>query len=728
MEEVVLGIFMMFGSIGVLLIGMKMMSDGLERSSGRGMRKLFGKISNNRFLGLGVGTAVTALIQSSSATTVMVIGFVNAGLMTLLQAAAIIMGANIGTTITGLIASLSAFDFATFLMLLAFVGALISMLAKEDKFKRIGGIMAGLGLIFVALNTMSSAFKIDEINTAMVTVFEKINFPLLLILIGMAFTALIQSSSAVTSIIITMVGTGAMPMQSAIFIVLGTNIGTCVTAAIAAIGASTNAKRAAVIHLLFNVIGTFVFTALIWPLQNQVVWLLDKIGGAPQFQVALFHLFFNIITTALLLPFIKQLTKLATLIVHDKKDNEEDMRLYYVDDRFLQTPPIAVAQLTHEINHMGVMVRANLKRGFNAIMNDDLSDKAVLYRDENKINFINKGSTQFLVKLSALPLSKADEKYVGSLYHVVSDFERIGDHAENFMEEAESMHNALRSFTSEAKEDLQGMFNKVMEMYDLVCEVFLSRDATKLSKVSALEDEVDAFKKLLSFEHIVRLNQGICNVETGADFNVIISALERIGDHLTNIAFSIKSPSGSQRDAMEKIAKEQNRRSRTDKGSMPFIDKMISGNISGGVTGEGIINTVRADIDAQPTLTDTQPSSNKTAAVGTNASANSKSATSGNVSRNAEDVTSGANTKNTADDKSNGASGTSATRDNAASKTNNSANAIDDNTSGASGTSGNANVANDLKSSELSIEESELPQSKDNSTAKEGTPMRNKRR
>ncbi|MDE7107832.1 MAG: Na/Pi symporter, partial [Clostridiales bacterium] len=316
--EVFTSILTLIAGLGVLMIGMKMLSEGLERSAGKGMRKMFGKISNNRFAGIGVGAVATVLVNSSAATTVMVIGFVNAGLMTLFQATSIIMGANIGTTLTGVIIALSGFDIGVYMAILAFIGVAMMMFAKHDTAKKIGSAIAGLGLMFVGLSFMSDALKGSAVMSgALQDLFVAVDFPLLLILIGLVCTALFQSSTAMTALVVTMAapvagGAPIIPMQSALFIILGTNIGTCVTAIIASVGASTNAKRTATIHLLFNAIGTIVFTTVIWIFKDGVVWLFGQMTSSTQMQVALFHVFFNVITTLMLVPFIKPLTKLAT--------------------------------------------------------------------------------------------------------------------------------------------------------------------------------------------------------------------------------------------------------------------------------------------------------------------------------------------------------------------------------------------------------------------------------
>lgn len=566
--KVVLSVLSLIAGLGVLMIGMKMLSDGLERSAGKGMRKLFGKISNNRFAGVGVGAITTILVNSSAATTVMVIGFVNAGLMTLFQATSIIMGANIGTTLTGVIIALSGFSLSAYMAILAFVGVVMGMVSKNSTVKKLGSAISGLGLMFVGLGLMSDSFNTPEISSALGKVFEKVDFPLLLILIGIVCTALFQSSAAMTAILVTMTGAGIIPMGSALFVILGTNIGTCVTAIIASFGASTNAKRTAVIHLLFNAIGTIIFTVFIWVFKDGVVWLFGKMSSSAQMQVALFHVIFNLLTTLMLVPFIKQLTRFASFVVREKRGGEDEApHMYYIDERFLQTPPIAVAQVKREVDHMGEMAKANLKRAMTAVFTQDLSEHEKVERDEQRINFINKGVSKYLIKLSSRSLTRSDEKFVGSLHHVVNDIERIADHADDFMGYAREMKENDCKFTQGALDELEDMYDKVMAMFDEALFIFENNAVGKLNGFSAREEEVDMTKRLLGYNHIRRLNAGGCSVESGTYFYAIINALERIADHLTNIAFSIKSPSGSQREAMDKIAEEQKRRTRERKHS-----------------------------------------------------------------------------------------------------------------------------------------------------------------
>ena len=341
----------LLAGVGIFIVGMNFLSDALEKSAGEGMKRLLGKISNNRFSGVGIGAAVTAIIQSSSATSVMVIGLVNAGVMTLMQATPIIMGANIGTTITGVLVALKNDYFNMLMYFFAFAGVMMGFFKKE-KIKLAGLLCSGLGLIFVGLNIMSSeqAFGNPLVEEMFQGIFSVVDFPLLLILVGVIFTALIQSSSAATGVVITMVGTGVLPLELALFIVLGANIGTCVTALLASVGAHANAKRVALIHFTFNVIGTVIFTAIVWIFKEPVARLLVSLfpGDDPmslQMRVSVFHVIFNVTTTLVLLPFVSQLVRYSCQVIKDKKTVEPEQTLKYIDDRLLTMPPVALMQV-----------------------------------------------------------------------------------------------------------------------------------------------------------------------------------------------------------------------------------------------------------------------------------------------------------------------------------------------------------------------------------------------
>ena len=543
----------LLAGVGVFIVGMNFMSDALEKSASSGMKKLLEKISNNRFSGVGIGASVTAIVQSSSATSVMVIGLVNAGVMTLMQATPIIMGANIGTTITGVLVALKNDYFNMVMYLLAFAGVMMGF-AKKEKVQIAGKLCCGLGLIFVGLEVMSSeqAFGNPLVEKLFTNIFQVIDFPLLLILVGIIFTALIQSSSAATGVVITMVGTGVLPLDLALFIILGANIGTCVTALLASVGANANSKRVAFIHFTFNLIGTALFTALIWILREPVVNLLySAIPGqdqmALQMRVSLFHVIFNLSTTLLLLPFAKQLVDLSRLVIKDKAPTEQAYTLKYVDDRLLSTPPIALMQVKKEIDYMLDLVQENLTLCFLSVETGSQKNDAQIRTNEKIINFTNNTLTEFLIKLSSTSIEQSDEKTIGTYFHVLNDLERIGDHAENFHEIGLEVASKGLAFSDLADKEIASMRAKVMEMFAVSKDAFDKANKKKLHTLTSLEDQVDTMKKDLTAVHFARLVEGNCNPSVSPYYSSIILGLERVADHLVNIGYSIVSPTGSQR-------------------------------------------------------------------------------------------------------------------------------------------------------------------------------------
>ncbi|MBQ7373638.1 MAG: Na/Pi cotransporter family protein [Clostridia bacterium] len=538
----------LLAGVGVFIVGMNMMGDGLERSAGKGMKKLLGTISGNRFSGVAVGTAVTGIIQSSSATSVMVIGFVNAGVMTLFQATSIIMGANIGTTVTGILVSLKDLEISLYATLLAFVGVMMTFF-KSDKIKNIGNILCGLGVIFIGLDLMSGAFSDKTaggiaLRDFFTGVFQVVNFPLLLILIGALFTGLIQSSSAATGIVIIMASQQAISVENALFIVLGSNIGTCVTAILASMGTSVNARRTALIHLTFNVIGTVVFTAFLWPFADVFVCFLESIVSSTQMQVAWFHVIFNVTTTALLLPFVKQLVKFAELVIKDKPAND-GLKFKYVDERLLKTPSIALMQVKKEIAYMAELAKRNLELSLSGIKTGDEKFSKEVYATEKIIDFTNQGLTKFLIKLSP-HVDETDERIIGSYFHVLNDLERIGDHAENFYEIGVQMKNSDIAFSKNAQDELTEMYQKVFEMFEIALGAFDNLQTDRLKDLTEKENEVDALKKKVNQSHVSRLASGDCSMDHSPYFFSAVAGLERVADHLVNVGYSVVNPTGSQ--------------------------------------------------------------------------------------------------------------------------------------------------------------------------------------
>ena len=543
----------LLAGVGVFIVGMNFMSDALEKSAGSGMKRMLEKISNNRFSGVGIGAGVTAIIQSSSATSVMVIGLVNAGVMALMQATPIIMGANIGTTITGVLVALKNDYFNMLMYLFAFAGVMMGFF-KNEKIKIAGLLCSGLGLIFVGLNVMSSeqAFGNPLVEDLFTNVFKTIDFPLLLILVGVIFTALIQSSSAATGVVITMVGTGVLPLELALFIVLGANIGTCVTALLASVGANANSKRVALIHFTFNVIGTVMFTALIWIFKEPAVNLLVSMfpGSDPmslQMRVSVFHVIFNVTTTCLLLPFTKYLVKYSCLVIKDKKADEETLALKYVDDRLLSTPPIALMQVKKEMDYMLSLVEENSIYAFVAMDKGSSEYNERIRKNEEIIDFTNGALTKFLIKLSATA-SQSDERIIGSYFHVLNDLERIGDHAENFHEIGMEMIEKRISFSEKAQSEILSMRESIMQMFYIAKDAFENLNKDQLPTLAKLEDGVDVKKKALIASHFARLAEGNCNIDVSPYYSSVVVGLERVADHLVNVGYSIVNPIGSEKE------------------------------------------------------------------------------------------------------------------------------------------------------------------------------------
>ncbi|MBR6788187.1 MAG: Na/Pi cotransporter family protein, partial [Clostridia bacterium] len=411
----------------------------------------------------------------------------------------------------------------------------------------------GLGLIFVGLEVMSSeqAFGNPLVESMFTDIFKTIDFPLLLILVGVIFTALLQSSSAATGVVITMVGTGVLPLDLALFIVLGANIGTCVTALLASVGANANSKRVALIHFTFNVIGTLLFTIIIWIFREPVVNLLVSMfpGADPmslQMRVSFFHVIFNVTTTFLLLPFVKQLVKLSQIVIKDKKEKETSLTLKYVDERLLSMPSIALMQVKKEISYMLDLAKENIGICFVAMETGSNEHNKKLVENEKIIDYTNNSLTKFLIKLSATRIKESSEGVIGSYFHVLNDIERIGDHAENFHEIGIEMKEKGLNFSSIAIAEISQMKQNVNEMFKIAENAFKSLDTSALPMLSQLENEIDAQESTLKANHFNRLATEKCNVELSPYYSSTITGLERVADHLVNIGYSIVSPVGSQ--------------------------------------------------------------------------------------------------------------------------------------------------------------------------------------
>ena len=539
--------------IGIFLIACNMMSHNLESVSSKRLRALFAKTSNSRLVGVGIGTVATAAIQSSGATSVMAIGFVNAGIMSLTQAACVIFGANIGTTITGQITALGMFEsavstgtiFATF----AGIGAFINAFAKKDTVKKVGGILAGFGMLFVGLSMMSGSMESFAELDAVKNFLAVITNPILLVLIGAVMTAIIQSSSVMTSVAITMVFTGLISLDQGIYLTMGSNIGSCVVAIIAGITSGTNAKRTALIHLTFNVFGVVVFM-LIGMIMREASKgaitfgsLFEKMfPGVPQTQLAMFHTIFNVATVCIVLPMTKLFVKFVSKVIPDKKKEEAPTHQFkYLDEHFLTTPPIAVANVKNEVLYMAEKSMANLRTSLDTICSLDLSTKEDFAKNEEYINFLNKGITKFAVKLAKLDLSENDSKYVSTVFRTVTDLERIGDYAENVMEYAEKLQATESSFSNDAKEEIKKLQAVLEELYHNTMKLYVNFDQKNFREANVLEETVDRLTEQMSAMHVKRLAEGTCTAEVGALYLALASNMERIADHYINVVTQAKS-------------------------------------------------------------------------------------------------------------------------------------------------------------------------------------------
>ena len=544
--DLALNIIKLLVGAAVFIVGMNMMSSGLKKSTGRGVKKLFKRIQNNRFAGFGIGAAVTALIQSSAATGVIVIGFIGAGAMTVFQGVCIILGAYVGTTATGLLASLSSFDISSWFLILAVIGVIL-MFIKKEQVKNIGELLAGLGILFFGLKTMSDAAKFETIRNGISAFFgvEAFSyFPPLLVLIGALVTALLQSSSASIGITVAMVASGALQFHSAIYVVLGATIGTVITLLIATIGGDVKVKRTGVIVLIIRVIAALLALAIYWPLAQYIdTALLTMFGNNASLAVAMFHVFYNIIFMLAALPFVGLLEKLSIKLIRDKDEEKKREALKYIDNHLLNTPTIALMQVKREIMNMMSLAHDNLKRGFERILEQDPSNDKEIIETEDKIDYINNQITAFLIELTHTASLK-DEKTIGSFFHVVNDIERIGDHAYNFYDSSLKMVSNDLKFSDTAKKEFREMFAIVDEMFELSFVIFHDQTGTYLKKLHDLENQTDSLKNKLSSAHYERIQKNMCKMENSPFYTSLVSELERVADHLVNVGYSIDSPVG----------------------------------------------------------------------------------------------------------------------------------------------------------------------------------------
>ena len=537
-------IYLLVGLV-VFVTGMNMMSRGLKDSAGRSIRKLFKKIRNNRVAAISIGAGTTAIIQSSGATTVMVVGFLTAGALTFSQGFSVMLGAFVGTTITGVLVSLSSFSFSMFLMAIAFIGFILGFF-KSAKLKSIGEILVGFGILFFGLEAMKSAFAVAEIQNFLVQMLSSINFPLLLMLIGVILTAITQSSSATDGIVIIMVATNPNLLASGFYLVIGATVGALMPTILAAVKADTLAKRVTFSALVCRSLGAILATVIVWAIS---VPLFNWLETFPQEDVgmilAIFTVIYNLLYVLVFAPLTTPIEKLATKLIKDRDEEKKKKSLHYINDNLLDTPSVAVLQVKREIASMFDMAHINCMLGLEFIFKQDLSRAKELEDREDTIDFVNNAISDYLIKLS----NKAnieDEALIGAYYHVINDIERIGDHAYNFLDMARKLKNEDLDFSDNAKEEFASFTEILEKMFVLAEQIFMDGDEELLKQLHDLENETDVLKEKLSDAHFERIKMHTCMNELSPFHSTLLSELERVADHLTNIGYSIINPVGDE--------------------------------------------------------------------------------------------------------------------------------------------------------------------------------------
>ena len=529
----------MAGGLGLFLFGMRVMSDSIEKVAGAKLRRILEIFTTNRFSGMIVGIIFTGIIQSSSACTAMVVSFVNAGLMNLYQAAGVIFGANIGTTVTS---QLVSFNLSAYAPIILLAGVLAAMFCKNDKIKKFADIIIGFGVLFLGLSTMSSSMAGMKEVPEVVNLMGSLKTPFVATLMGLVLTTIIQSSSVTVSIVLLLANQDLLSLRISLYIILGCNIGACTTALLASMAGKKDAKRAALIHFWFNVIGTALLYVILFLLEETVMNMIWAVSSDKGRFVANAHTIIKIFQVIVLFPFSNAIVRLSCLCVpgEDKKVNYREIyQLKYIGDKVVFNPATAVVEVIKELDRMASLASENLTRAMNALVTLDEEDIAEVYEVEKNINFLNHAITDYLVKINQTTLPIEDLKSIGALFHVVNDIERIGDHAENVADAARQRRETGVTISKEAQRELGELLDMVIRLIRYSIDMFARSDESHMKDVIALEDQVDAKEKEMQRSHVQRLTRGDCSPEAGMMFSDIASGLERVADHATNIAFAV---------------------------------------------------------------------------------------------------------------------------------------------------------------------------------------------
>ncbi len=532
-----LDLIIFFGGIGLFLFGIKIMGQGLEMSSGNRLKNMLNKVTSNKYLAVLAGVVITALIQSSSATTVMVVGFVNAGLINLVQATGVIMGANIGTTVTSVLVTLKLSDVAPIFI---FIGTVMIVFFKKKSVNHIGDIIAGFGMLFVGMTTMSSAVSGLKNSPVFIDFLTNNSNPVIGLLAGIVFTAVIQSSSASIGVLQALAMDGLIPIRFAVFVLYGQNIGTCITTVLSSSGGNKNSKRAAAIHLMFNIFGTVFFVLI--SLFTPYISILERISSETAVQISASHIIFNVVSTLILFPFSKVMVRLACKIVPDIPDKQEDeLRLKYLDERILSAPPFAVYQASLEVKRMGELAKKNFLLSSESFLKSDLSYRDEIIKNEETVNYLNHSITTYLVRINNLDISYRDSEYIGRMFHALNDIERIGDHAINLLEATVYRQENNPKISREGIKEIEEMTANVSKLLDMSFSSFYEQNLSysEGKKIVILEEHIDDLHDKANENHINRMRENKCDTVAGPLFVNTVTDFERVADHAINIAFTV---------------------------------------------------------------------------------------------------------------------------------------------------------------------------------------------
>ena len=542
----------LIGGLGLFLYGMTLMSDSLEKAAGAKLRGVLELFTKNRYVGIIVGVVFTAIIQSSSAATVMVVSFVNAGLMTLYQAIGVIYGANIGTTVTS---QLVSFNLSQYAPVFIMAGVLMLMIFKNPTVKKAGEVVIGFGILFLGISTMSSSMGALKELPAIQNLFMSLDNRFFALLLGLVITAIVQSSSVTVSIVLLLAQQGLLPLKICFFIILGCNIGACMSAMLASLSGKKNAKRAALIHLLFNIIGSIIMAVILLIGSNWIEALIMHISGGNLGRcVANTHTIFKVFQVIILMPFMSWIVKLTYLIVPgEDNDVEDEYEMKYIGDGDRLSSATAIPQVCSEISHMGEIAIGNLEKALDALLTKDDKAAKEVFEVEKRIDYMNKEITDYLVKANQISLPVGDRKKLGALFHVVSDIERVGDLAENIAEDVEKLIDMKEDINGMAGNEIRRMQEMTVKILHLSMDMFNLEDDSHLQEILDLENAIDAKERELQDLHVICLTKGECSAQVGMMFSDLASNLERVADHATNIAFSIleEDPEGDKPPKVE---------------------------------------------------------------------------------------------------------------------------------------------------------------------------------